>query len=99
MISLKEILHTIQSEHESGLTEIDSWKITDADFLTDMGFTVEGINHFTLKNPPISVCHKKGEGFIVEDKGKKEKHTFLKFRELMEYFSKYRQKWQNQPYL
>jgi len=99
MIKLVELLHTIRDEHESGLTPTDNWKITDVDFLTDMGFNTNGIYHFGMDNPKIKVYHKKGEGFIVEDKTRNEKQTFQKFADLMEYFSKYQQKWENAPYL
>jgi hypothetical protein len=98
MIKLAEILHTIRGEKEAGLTETDNWKITDANFLMDMGFKVNGIYHFGMDKPEIKVYHKKGEGFIVEDKTKNEKRVFPKFNELMEYFSKYQQKWENAPY-
>jgi hypothetical protein len=99
MIKLVELLHTIRGENTEGLTEVDGWKMTDANFLTDMGFTVDGIYHFGLKKPEIKVSHKKGQGFIVEDKTKGQKLVFPKFKELMEHFSKYQQKWENAPYL
>jgi hypothetical protein len=98
MIKLKEILHRLHAENEQGLTEVDSWKITDADYLTDMGFTIDGMYHFGLKKPEIKIAHKKGQGFIVEDMTKNRKQVFPKFTELMEYFSKYQQRWEREPY-
>ena len=100
MIKLMEILHTIQSgEGTDGLSEVDNWKIPDYDFLIDMGFTPDGIYHFGMKNPEITVCHKKGTGFIVNDKTRNETIPFKDFNDLMEYFSKYQQKWEHTPYL
>jgi hypothetical protein len=98
MIKLVELLHTIAGENETGLTETDNWKITDANFLIDMGFKVNGIYHFGMDSPEIKVYHKKGQGFVVEDRTKNQKQVFPKFKDLMEYFSKYQQKWENAPY-
>lgn len=99
MIKLSEILHTISSEKESGYTPVDNWKITDAEHLQDMGFTADGQYHFSLKNPNITVAHKKGEGFVLEDLTKKQKHTFPKFKDLINHFEKYEQQWERTPYL
>lgn len=83
----------------TGKTPVDNWKITDAMYLEDMGFKTDGMYEYALKNPEMKVSHKKGEGFILEDKSKKNKFVFRKFKELEEYFAKYKQKWKNQPYL
>jgi|SRR6185369_12337315 len=98
MIKLSEILHTIKQEKEEGLTPVDNWKITDADHLYDMGFTADGMNHFSLKKPNITVTHKKGEGFILDDHSKKHKQTFPKFEDLIKHFETYQQKWESAPY-
>ncbi len=98
MIKLKEILHRLSEENKEGLTELDNWKITDYDFMTDMDFKPDGMYHFALKKPEISVCHKKGVGFIVTDKTKEEKRVFPTFGEVGDYFTKYDQKWENEPY-
>lgn len=84
---------------DKGLTPVDKWKITDAMYLEDMGFKNDGMYYYALKNPEIKICHKKGEGFIVEDKMKKSKMAFDKFRRVEEYFADYKQHWKNQPYL
>lgn len=99
MIKLLELLHSIKSDRLEGLSELDNWRIADADFMTDMGFQSGGASHWALKNPEITVCHKKGEGFIVDDKSLNKKITFPHFKELIEYFSKYQQKWEHTPYL
>jgi len=98
MIKLKEILHRISEENKEGLTELDNWKITDYDFMTDMDFKPDGIYHFGLKKPEIKVCHKKGVGFIVNDKTKKQTHSFKTFAEMSDFFTKYEQDWENAPY-
>jgi hypothetical protein len=118
-LKLKEILNTISEENKEGLTELDNWKITDYDFMTDMGFKPDGEYHFSLKNPHIKVSHKKGVGFVMEDfsktnrhqmegptvydhpqKEEKEPHThvFQKFGDLSEFFTKYEQAWEHEPY-
>ena len=84
---------------DKGLTPVDNWKITDAMYLEDMGFKTDGMFEYALKNPEMSISHKKNEGFILEDKSKKAKVSFRKFKELEEYFAKYKQNWKNQPYL
>jgi hypothetical protein len=110
MIKLAELIqgHVIKDRdrhgglapvENTGLTPVDNWKITDAMYLEDMGFKTDGMYYYALKNPEMKVSHKKGEGFILEDKAKKGQFAFRKFKELEEYFAKYKQKWKNQPYL
>jgi hypothetical protein len=100
MIKLKEIVnHIIKDEQESDLTPVDNWKATDCMYLEDMGFKNDGTYHYCLKNPELRLCHKKGTGFIVEDKKKKEKNVFKKFKELEEYFANYKQEYEFEPYL
>lgn len=102
MIKLRQILeslHVLRDEKEDGLVEVDNWKITHAMYLEDMGFKNDGMFYYALKKPDIRISYKKGQGFIVEDKDKKTKQAFRKFREVEEHFSNYTQKWANQPYL
>ena len=98
MIRLKEILHTLRTENDDGLTELDKWKATDCMYLEDMGFKNDGMYYYASKKPEIRISHKKGVGFIVEDKANKSKHSFKKFGELEEFFANYKQKWDNAPY-
>ena len=121
MIKLKEILHRLYQEDKEGLTELDNWKITDYDFMTDMDFKPDGLYHFSMKKPHIRVAHKKGVGFVVEDysitnpsekrpdiydsapppeqeEKDPQKYVFHSFKDLTEYFTKYEQKWENEPY-
>lgn len=98
MIKLKEIFHILNQNQENDLTDLDNWKITDYDFMEDMGFKPSGKSHFSLTKPEITVCHKKGVGFIVKDKTKGEEYEFPNFSEMSEFFAKYDQKWENAPY-
>jgi hypothetical protein len=99
MIKLKEIVnHIIDTNNSEGLTPVDNWKETDAIFLEDMGFKNDGMYYYALKKPEVRVSHKKGVGFILDDKGHNKKHTFKRFKELENFFSNYNQKWDNAPY-
>jgi hypothetical protein len=99
MIKLAELVNRIHTDNESGLTPIDNWKMTDADFMEDMGFKASGMYYFSLSNPKLTVSHQKGVGFHLKDETQKVEKVFPKFDELVEYFTKYQQKWDNQPYL
>ncbi len=98
MISLKEILHTVKEESKKGLTPVDNWNLLHATFLEDMDFKADGTYHYSLAKPPILISHKKGVGFVLEDKLKEQIHTFKDFNELTEFFTKYEQEWENAPY-
>lgn len=98
MIKLMELLHTLHDEEAEGLTPVDNWKATDAMYLEDMGFKNDGTYHYALKKPEMRLSYKKGQGFILEDIEKKEKHVFLKFKELENFFANYKQRWDNAPY-
>lgn len=122
MIKLKEILHRLKEEESEGLTDLDNWKITDYDFMTDMDFKPDGMYHFALRKPHMKVAHKKGVGFILDDYSKTNqssddkgaagydnmphgeednkpvRQVFPTFKELSDHFTKYEQKWENEPY-
>jgi hypothetical protein len=93
-----ELLHTLQDEEEKGLTPVDNWKASDCMYLEDMGFKNDGTYHYALKKPEIKLSHKKGEGFIIDDKTKNEKKVVKTFKELEDNFVNYKQKWENEPY-
>ncbi len=73
MIRLAELLHTIHNDKEDGLVPVDDWKMTDAEYLFDVGFELAGSNFVALKRPRLMISFKKGEGFILKDEVKKEK--------------------------
>lgn len=98
MIKLTELLHTISDEKEKNMTPIDDWKITDADHMYDMGFTADGMYSFGLKRPRLKVSHKRDEGFIVNDESQKKRYALPKFEDVIKFFEKYEQQWENQPY-
>ena len=98
MIKLSEILHTIRDEKKTGLIPVDRWNMLHADFLEDMGFKADGVNHYAIEKPPIKISYKKGVGFVVEDKSKKQTYNFKNFKQLTEFFSSYKQQWESAPY-
>ena len=100
MIKLAELIkhHIICDKSEEGLTPVDNWKATDAMYLEDMGFKNDGMFYYALKKPEMRLSYKKHEGFILEDKTKKEKLTFQKFKQLENHFANYKQVWKNRPY-
>ena len=99
MIKLKEILnHIVRDENDEGLTPVDNWKATDCMYLEDMGFKNDGMFYYALKKPEMRLSHKKDVGFIVEDRSKKQKLSFQKFKALEEYFANYKQTFENKPY-
>jgi hypothetical protein len=97
-MKLTELMHQIKDENESDLTPVDNWKATDCMYLEDMGFKNDGTYHYTLKNPEIRLSHKKGVGFIAEDKKKSAQKVFQNFKELEDYFANYKQDFDNVPY-
>ena len=98
MIKLAELMHVMRDEQDEGLVPVDNWRATHAMYLEDMGFKNDGMFHYAMKKPEIRLSYKKNVGFIVEDKIKKEKKIFRKFKELEEYFANYKQKFENRPY-
>ena len=99
MIKLAELIkHIIRDKEDEGLTPVDNWKATDAMYLEDMGFKNDGMFYYALKKPEMRLSYKKDEGFILEDKTKKEKLTFQKFKQLENHFANYKQVWKNRPY-
>ncbi len=99
MIKLKEMVnHILNPDNDEGLTPVDNWSAVHAMYLEDMGFKNDGMWYYALKKPEIRVSHKKGAGFIIEDKDKNEKHSFEKFSQLEDFFMNYKQKWEGTPY-
>ncbi len=93
-----ELLNTLHTGNEEGLTPVDNWKAADCMYIEDMGFKNGGTYHYVSNKPEIKISYKKGIGFILEDVDKKTKHTFTKFKELEEFFANYKQKFDNAPY-
>lgn len=90
IISLKEILNTVDSEKKQNLIPYDDWKIMETDHLYDMGFRPNGSYCMGLEHPPMLVF-RKPDGFHLKD-GKKKKHFLFKsFEELVNFFDTYKQ--------
>lgn len=101
-MKLTEVLHTIVHEKQSGLVPLDdlsTWKWPDIEYLASMGFAPDGEYQMSLKDPDLSIYLKRGEGYTLEDRDKKEKKVFSKFSQLIDYFDNYEQKQENESYL
>lgn len=99
MISLTELLHSIDEENKEGLINIDSWRWPDVDHLMNMGFDFADDFHLhTTKEPHITVYKKKedddggkkSEYFYVEEK-KRATKRFKNFNDVIDYFDCYEQ--------
>ena len=99
MITLIELLHSIDEESKSGLVNIDSWRWPDVDHLVTMGFDFGDDFHMhTKKDPKITVYKKKEknekgkkqEYFYIEEE-KRETKRFKTFNDVIDYFDNYAQ--------
>jgi hypothetical protein len=99
MISLKELLHSIQNEEESGLLSVDEWRWPDVDHLVTMGFEFGDDYHMhTAKDPKITIYQKKDKDkdgkeikfFFIEEKNRQIKR-FKTFNDVIDYFDTYEQ--------
>jgi len=104
MIRLSEIIKSIEEEEQSGLVQLDDWKLSEVDYLIDMGFDQDGEHKMSLHEPEMTIYKKKGvthkltneiqavgEGYVVEDKSKKKSHVFPTFKHMVEFFDNYEQ--------
>jgi len=91
--------HTLQEEDRTNMVPIEEWKMQHVEHLNDVGFMDDGMYHVSLRNPPLQVSYKKGQGFVLEDKKKKKSHVFPRFSSLCQHLEDYEQEWENQPYL
>jgi hypothetical protein len=105
MISLVELLHSVDQENKDGLVNIDNWRWPDVDHLATMGFEFDDDYHMTTKKDTkengggkITVYKKKGMDesnkpqtyFFVEEEGRKTKR-FADFNSVIDYFDTYSQ--------
>jgi hypothetical protein len=99
MISLTELLHSIDKENKDGFVNIDNWRWTDVDHLITMGFDFGDDYHFnTNKDPKITIYKKREkdkdgkrqEYFYIEEKDRATKR-FKTFNDVIEYFDNYEQ--------
>lgn len=98
MISLTELLHSIDKEDKDGLVNIDDWRYPDVQHLIDMGFDfADDFRFCTDKDPKITVYKKKDkdsedktEFFYVEEKDRETKR-FKAFNDVIDYFDTYSQ--------
>lgn len=105
MISLLEILHTIEDEKKSGLIPIDKWNWSEADHLATMGFNFTNDCKMQTDKPPYMTVYKKKDdipdgtqsgspnknaSFYLEEREKTTK-KFKEFNDLIEFFARYPQ--------
>lgn len=100
MISLTELLHSIDEETKSDLVKIDDWRWPDVDHLVTMGFEFSDDYHLhTTKDPKITIYKKKNKDgskgkvkahFYIEEKNRELKR-FETFNDVIEYFDTYAQ--------
>jgi len=100
MITLKELLHSIDEESKEGLINVDDWRWPDVDHLVNMGFDFGDDFHLrTTKEPHITVYKKKEldeasgkktEYFYVEE-DKRATKRFKTFNDVIDYFDTYSQ--------
>jgi hypothetical protein len=90
MISLKEILHTVEAEKKQDLIPYDEWSIVETDHLSDMGFKPNGTYCMGLENPPMLVSRKK-DGFHLKDGKQNKQVVFKTFDDMVGYFDNYQQ--------
>ena len=101
MIFLKELLHTLseRDQNKHDLIPVEKWKFQDWEFLQDMGFDSDGMYKVALKNPEMAIVFQKETGFHLKDKSQNKNYSFPKFSDLVSFFEKYNQKWEDAPYL
>ena len=100
MISLTELLHSIDEENKEGLINIDSWRWPDVDHLVTMGFKFKDDHHMQTEKPPKMTIYKKKS--LDEANGKKESAFYIEepkkavkrfksFNDVIDFFDGYRQ--------
>ena len=99
MITLTELLHTMDEESKDGFVNIDDWRWPDVDHLVTMGFEFGDDYHMhTKKEPKITIYKKKDKNdkgkvapfFFIEEKKRKTKR-FETFNDVIDYFDTYAQ--------
>lgn len=90
MISLKEIINTIEEEKNGGLIPYDEWSISETDYLSDVGFKPNGPFAMGMERPPMMV-YRKEDGFHLKDGKNKKHHLFKEFDKLISHFDNYQQ--------
>ena len=74
MITLKELLHSVQKESKEGLVNIDNYRWPDVDHLMEMGFEIGDDFHLVTDREPKLVVYKKKE---VDENGKKKEYFYV----------------------
>jgi hypothetical protein len=99
MILLKELLDSIDKDNKSGMICIDNWKLSEVEYLHNVGFIFEDDYKMSTPKPPIISIYKKKDSaddkkskgtFYLEEPDKSIK-TFNEFKDMISYFDNYSQ--------
>jgi hypothetical protein len=100
MISLTELLHSIDEENKEGYVKIDEWRWPDVDHLVTMGFKFMDDNHMQTEKPPkITISKKKSldeatgkkDSYFYIEEPKKPTKRFKSFNDVIDFFDGYSQ--------
>jgi hypothetical protein len=105
MISLVELLHSIDAENKDGLIDIDSWRWPDVDHLATMGFEFDDDYRMTTKKDTkkdgggkITIYKKKdkdekgkSQSYFFVEEDERETKRFKNFNDVIDYFDTYSQ--------
>ena len=100
MISLTELLHSIDEENKDGLVPIDDWRWPDVDHLVTMGFKFIDDHHMRTEKPPkITISKKKSldettgkkDSYFYIEEPKKAVKRFKTFNDVIDFFDGYQQ--------
>jgi hypothetical protein len=100
MISLTELLHSIDEENKEGLINIDDWRWPDVDHLVTMGFKFRDDHHMQTEKPPKITIYKKKSldeatgkktTYFYLDEPKKKTKRFKNFNDVIDFFDGYSQ--------
>lgn len=100
-ILISELLHSIDNAKKDGLVHIDDWKLSDVDYLHNMGFNFDDDYKMSTPKEPIITIYKKEDEQVkegqdpksmyhIEEKGKSLK-KFEKFTDIINFFDNYAQ--------
>ena len=99
MILLKELLDSIDKDNKSGMICIDNWKLSEVEYLHNVGFIFEDDYKMSTPKPPIISIYKKKDSaddkkskgtFYLEEPDKSIK-TFNEFKDMVSFFDSYSQ--------
>jgi hypothetical protein len=100
MISLTELLHSIDEENKEGFIAVDEWRWPDVDHLVAMGFKFQDDHHMQTEKPPKMTIYKKKSmdevlgkktSYYYIEEPKRAAKRFKSFNDVIDFFDGYRQ--------